>query len=271
MAVKDAVSNPTGEFSFDGLGGPVSVEAAPGLTRTTDPVFVGSGRVSIEVALPIGPLEQSVSVTAAATDVLPSQIGAPVTVIDLATIDAIGKVDVLEALRLVPGISLIQSGARGGVTSMFVRGGNSNFNKVLIDGIPVNDIGGGVDLAPYSAAGVERVEALREPNSVFGSDALSGVVSVMSRRGRTPAPQAELSIDGGNLGTNRESAAVGGTILRFYYFSTFEHFATDNDVPNNAYRTKTYAGRFGASLGHSTDVSGTEEGNAPIIPMLPSQ
>jgi len=162
----------------------------------------------------------------------------------------------------VPGISLIQSGARGGVTSMFVRGGNSNFNKVLIDGIPVNDIGGGVDLAPYSAAGVEHVEALREPNSVvFGSDALSGVVSVMSRRGRTPAPQAELSMDGGNLGTNRESAAVGGTIRRFDYFSTFEHFATDNDVPNNAYKSKTYAGRFGASLGHSTDVSGTVRWN----------
>ena len=95
----------------------------------------------------------------------------------------------------VPGVSLVQSGAKGGVTSMFVRGGNSNFTKVLIDGIPVNDIGGGADLAPFSAAGIERVEALRDPNSVvFGSDALSGVVSMMSRRGRTPVPQAELNM-----------------------------------------------------------------------------
>jgi len=260
-AVKDAVANTTGEFTFDALAeGRYQIEAgAPGFQpRTSDAVFVGGGRVTLEIALPIGPLEQSVSVTAAATDVLPSQIGAPVTVIDLATIDAIGKVDVLESLRLVPGVSLIQTGARGGVTSMFVRGGNSNFNKVLIDGIPANDIGGGVDLAAFSTAGIERVEALRDPNSVvFGSDALSGVVSLTSRRGHTPTPQAELSIDGGNLATNRESAAIGGTLTRFDYFSQFEHFGTDNDVPNNAYSSKTYAGRFGLALGHSTDVSGT--------------
>jgi outer membrane cobalamin receptor len=69
----------------------------------------------------------------------------------------------------------VQAGARGGVTSIFVRGGNSNFNKLLIDGIPANDIGGSVDLSEYSVAGVDRIEALRDPNSVvFGSDALSG-------------------------------------------------------------------------------------------------
>src|SRR5437763_35407 len=224
-AVKDTVSNSTGEFTFDALvEGRYQLEvSAPGFqARTTDPMFVGGGRVSIEVALPLGPLEQSVSVTATATDVLPSQIGAPVTVIDAVTIDAIGKVDVLEALRLVPGVSLVQSGARGGVTSVFVRGGNSSFNKVLVDGIPVNDIGGGVDFAPYSAAGIERIEALRDPNSVvFGSDALSGVISLTSRRGQTRIPQGTLSLDGGNLGTHHESGSAGGTLQRFDYFSEF--------------------------------------------------
>ena len=94
--------------------------------------------------------------TAAATDLLPSQIGAPVTVLDSTTLDLLGKTDVLEALRLVPGASLVQAGARGGVTSMFIRGGNSNFNKVLIDGIPANDIGGGIDLSQFSMVGVDR-------------------------------------------------------------------------------------------------------------------
>jgi vitamin B12 transporter len=260
-AVTDTVSNSTGEFTFDGLvEGRYQLEvSAPGFqARTTDLMFVSGGRVTVEVALPIGPLEQSVSVTATATDVLPSQIGAPVTVIDAVTIDAIGKVDVLEALRLVPGVSLVQSGARGGVTSVFVRGGNSSFNKVLVDGIPVNDIGGGVDFAPYSVAGIERIEALRDPNSVvFGSDALSGVISLTSRRGQTRIPQATLSLDGGNLGTHRESAGAGGTVQRLDYFSEFEHLATDNDVANNAYRSKTYAGRFGVALGQSSDLSGT--------------
>ena len=187
--VKSGTSDSMGDFTFDGLAeGRYQIEASsPGFqTRTTDPMFVGgSGKVTVDVALPIGPLEQNVSVTAAATDVLPSQIGAPVTVLDSTTLGALGKPDVLEGLRLVPGVSLVQTGARGGVTSIFVRGGNSNFNKVLIDGIPANDIGGSVDLSQYSVAGIERVEALRDPNSVvFGSDALSGVVSLISKRGQ---------------------------------------------------------------------------------------
>ena len=158
----------------------------------------------------------------------------------------------------MPGVSLVQSGARGGVTSVFVRGGNSNFNKVLVDGIPANDIGGSVDLSQFSVTGIDRVEALRDPNSVvFGSDALSGVISLISRRGRTPVPQATLAIDGGNLGTNRESAAIGGAVRRFDYFSELSHLGTDNDVPNNKYRDTTYAGRFGGAVGRSTDVSGT--------------
>ncbi len=260
--VKSSASDAKGAFTFDGLSkGRYRIEASsPGFqTRLTDPVFVGgSGKVTVDVALPIGPLEQNVSVTAAATDVLPSQIGAPVTVLDSATLGALGKSDVLEGLRLVPGVSLVQVGARGGVTSIFVRGANSNFNKVLIDGIPANDIGGGVDLSQYSVAGIERIEALRDPNSVgFGTDALSGVVSVVSKRGQYTIPEGSISLDGGNLGTRRESASIGGTARRFDYFSEFFNLGTDNDIPNNKYRTKTYAGRFGAAIGHSSDLSGT--------------
>lgn len=261
-AVKDATADSTGEFVFDGLAeGRYRLEvSSPGFqSRTSDPMFLGSGsKMWVEVALPIGPLEQNVSVTASATQVLPSQIGAPVTVLDSRTLDNLGKPDVLEGLRLMPGVSLVQTGARGGVTSIFVRGGNSNFNKVLIDGIPANDIGGGVDVSQYSVAGIERIEALRDPNSVgFGTDALSGVVSLVSKRGQYRIPEATISIDGGNLGTHHESASIGGTVRRFDYFSEFFNLDTDNDVPNNKYRTKTYAGRFGVALGHGSDVSGT--------------
>jgi iron complex outermembrane receptor protein/vitamin B12 transporter len=260
--VRDAAADSRGDFTFDKLAeGRYRVEvSAPGFqTRTTDPVFVARGaHVTVDVALPLGPLEQNVSVTAAATDVLPSQIGAPVTVFDSSILATFGKPDVLDALRLVPGVSLVQAGARGGVASIFVRGGNSNFSKVLIDGIPANDVGGSVDLSQYSLAGIDRVEVLRDPNSVvFGSDALSGVVSVISRRGQTRIPLGEFSIDGGNLGTHQESAAGGGTIQRLDYFSEVANLQTDNDLPNNKYRETTYAGRFGVALGHNSDLSGT--------------
>jgi iron complex outermembrane receptor protein/vitamin B12 transporter len=259
--VRDGSSDESGAFVFAALDeGRYQLEVtAPGFqTRTTDPMFVAGSQVATDIVLPLGPLEQSVSVTAAATSVLPSQIGAPVTVLDAATVESLGKPDVFEALRLMPGVSLVQSGARGGVTSVFVRGGNSNFNKVLVDGIPANDIGGAVDLSQFAVTGIDRIEALRDPNSVvFGSDALSGVISLISRRGRTPVPQATLAIDGGNLGTNRESAAIGGAVRRFDYFSELSHLGTDNDLPNNKYRDTTYAGRFGGAVGRSTDLSGT--------------
>jgi vitamin B12 transporter len=260
--VKDAASDAEGNFAFDALAsGRYQIEvSAPGFgMRTTDPIFVGGGaRVSVEVALPIGPLEESVSVTSAANDVLPSQIGAPVTVLDSKTLEMLGKTDVLEALRLVPAASLVETGAKGGATSIFIRGGDSNFNKVLIDGIPANDIGGGIDLSQFSMAGVERIEVLREANSVIaGTDALAGVISITSRRGRTRVPEALFSLDGGNFNTNHESVSLGGTVRRFDYFGEFAHLGTDNDLPNNKYRNKTFAGRFGGAIGPNTDLSGT--------------
>lgn len=259
---KDTKSDAQGDFTFGNLAtGRYQIQAsAEGFqVRTTDPIFVGDGtRPFVEVSLPLGPLETDVTVTAAATAILPSQVGAPVTVIDSTTLDAIGKVDVLEALRLVPGSSLVQTGGRGGITSMFIRGGNSNFNKVLIDGIPANDIGGAVDLASFATTGVDRIEALREANSVIaGTDALAGVISITSRRGRTLIPEAAASGDIGNLSTDHESVSVGGAVRRIDYFSEFSHFGTDNDVPNNVYRNKTYAGRFGAAVGSNTDLSAT--------------
>src|SRR5262245_41561877 len=255
-------SDSQGDFAFDGVQeGRYQIQAtADGFqVRTTSPMFVAGGaKTNVDVSLPLGPLETDVTVTAAADEVLPSQVGAPVTVLDAKTLEAIGKPDVLEALRLVPGSSLVQTGARGGITSMFIRGGNSNFNRVLVDGIPANDIGGAVDLSQFSMAGVERIEVLREANSVIaGTDALAGVISVTSRRGRTRIPEASVSLDSGNLTTNRQSASVGGVVQRFDYFSEFAHLGTDNDLPNNKYGIKTYAGRFGAAIGHNTDVSGT--------------
>jgi vitamin B12 transporter len=228
-------------------------------TASSEPFYVGAGgTLTINVSLPLGPLQQAVVVTAGAAEVSQAQTGAPVTVIDAATLDAINKPDVLEALRLIPGTSIQQTGGRGGNTSIFLRGGESNFTKVLIDGISINDIGGGVDLAQLQTTGVGRIEVLRQSNSVlYGSDAVTGVVSIETRRGRTRIPELLYTLDGGNLGTVHTDVGLGGAIKRFDYFSEYSYFDTDNDVPNNGYRNKTYAGRFGVALGRGTDLSGT--------------
>ena len=206
-----------GEFTFQPVAeGRYQVEAtAAGFeVRRTDPTFVGSP--VMRLTLLIGPLQQSVVVSASATELPESQVGAAVTVLDSQTLDSLGKVDVLEPLRTVPGVQVVQTGPRGGTTSLFVRGGNSNFNKVLIDGVPANDIGGAFDFAQLATAGVESVEVLRAANSVlYGSDALSGVINIITKRGRSHIPEASYSIDGGNLSTLHQAAAIGGAVRRF--------------------------------------------------------
>lgn len=93
----------------------------------------------------------------------------------------------------MPGAQIVQTSQRGGETSLFLRGGDSDFNKVLIDGIPANS-GGAFDFAQLSNSGVGSVEVLRGSNSVlYGSDALAGVVSVTSAKAATASPQIQYA------------------------------------------------------------------------------
>ena len=261
-AMAETASDARGEFTFKGLGeGRYQLEvAATGFaTRTTDPMFVtASGRVNTDVRLQIGPLAQELVVTAAATAVSPSQIGAAVTVLDAATIGALGNTDLLEPLRSVPGVQVVQAGARGGASSLFVRGGSSNFNKILIDGVPANDIGGAYDLADLATTGIGSVEVLRGSNSVlYGSDALTGVVNLTTTRGRTRTPEATIAIDGGNLNTSHADLGIGGAANRVDYFAGYSRLKTGNSVPNNDYTNGTFAGRIGILAGSTTNLTGT--------------
>ena len=169
--VSHAATDGRGTFLFaDVSSGRYQIRVvAPGFeTRTTDAMFVADGaRAAVDVMLPIGPLQQEVVVTASASALPQSQLGAAVTVIDRGTLEGLAKADVLESVRLVPGVQVVQTGQRGGTTSVFVRGGNANFNKVLIDGVPADDIGGAFDFATLATTGVDRVEILRDPNSVL--------------------------------------------------------------------------------------------------------
>jgi vitamin B12 transporter len=259
--VNATTSDARGEFAFASLtDGRYQIEAtAEGFApRTSDPVFVSGGRATIDISLQIGTLAQHVVVTAAAASVPQAQVGAEITVVDAPLLDALGNTDLVEPLRTIPGAAVVQNGGRGGTASLFVRGGASNFTKVLVDGVPANDIGGAFDFADLATTGVDRAEMLRGSNSVlYGTDALTGVLNVTTRRGRTRTPEAAVSLDGGNLGTSRADASLGGAVTRFDYFSELSHMRTDNAVPHNAYRNTTSASRFGATIGTTTNVSGT--------------
>jgi iron complex outermembrane receptor protein/vitamin B12 transporter len=259
---RETTSGSDGTYTFDGVSpGEYQVTATlQGFAPFASPaVYVAAGANQVvEITMQVGALQQDVVVTAAATQLSQAQTGAPITVLDSRTLDALQEPDTLEALRLVPGAQVQQTGGRGGITGFFIRGGNANFNKVLIDGAVVNDIGGAFDFAQLSMTGIDRVEVMRQTNSVmYGSDALAGVVNITTKRGATRVPEVTYAADGGNLGTWSSDAGVGGMYKRFDYYSSYGHYATDNSVPNNAYRNDTYAGRFGVAVGSGTNLSGT--------------
>lgn len=257
--VADATSDAEGRFTIavsDAGRYGVDVAAQGFSLAHVDAFYVPAGaRVPVRVALSVG-IEQAVVVTAAAESLPASQAGASVTVIDRSVIDGLATPDVAAAIRLVPGVNIVQTGNRGGGTSLFVRGGESRFNKVLIDGVPANDIGGLFDFADLDTTGVGRVEVSRNANSVlFGDDALAGVVALTTERGHTRTPQVTYAIDGGTLGTQRHDATIGGATNRVDYFAAYSFFDTDNDVANSAYRRNSFATRLGIAASASTDIT----------------
>ena len=205
--------------------------------------------------LQVGTLRQQIVVSDTGSDLPESQVGASVTVLDKSELDAFNKLDLLDALRQVPGLAVVQTGERGATTSIFARGGTSDFNKVLIDGIPANDIGGEFEFANLSASGANQVEVFRGANSVlYGADALGSVIQVTTRRGSSTLPEFTYSADGGNFYTLRQEASLGGVFHQFDYFTDFMDFQTQNSLPNSTFHNGTFSGNFGWQANQTTDV-----------------
>lgn len=260
-AATQAVTDGLGKYTFGGLADgryTVTASAAGFEPSAGETVVVRAGETVVPpLVLQIGTVRQEVVVTATTASVSAAQVGASVTVLDRALLDRLNNTELLDPLRSVPGVAVVQVGQRGGLTSLFVRGGSANFNKVLLDGIPANDIGGAFDFANLSVSGVDRVEVLRGSNSVaYGGDAMTGVIDITTRRGRTRVPEAAVSADAGNLGTARADLSIGGVASAVDYFVSYAHLRSDNSVPNAEYRNDALAGRVGVRAGR-TDISGT--------------
>jgi iron complex outermembrane receptor protein/vitamin B12 transporter len=228
---------------------------APGFApQQSETVFVGPGSAAtVDLTLKVGSVSQEIVVSATGTKTPESQVGAAVSVLTASQFP--NRLDVLEPLRQVPGVQLEQSGQRGTVASLFLRGGNSDANKVLVDGIPLNDIGGIVNFGTLSTTAVDQVEVLRGPNSVlFGSDAMAGVVSLTTRRGSTPLPQLSYAFDAGNFNSLRNDASLSGVFRRLDYMGEFARFDTGNSIPNNTFHNATYVANLGLALNSSNEL-----------------
>ena len=245
--------------------------AAPFLNRAQDAAPSALSRQAER--LPYNYLEaesEGIVVSATLIETPVSEIGSSVTVIKEKEIERDQKRTLPDVLRTVPGLNVVQTGGPGGKTSVFLRGTNSNHTKVLIDGIDVNDPSqdGVFDFGQVLTSDIAQIEVLRGPqSSLYGSDALGGVVNIVTKKGEGPA-QFTGRLEGGSFETFNQSASVSGSVSRFHYSFNVAHVLID-DTPvtpldllppgreriNDSYENITLSTKLGADL---SDIFGVD-------------
>lgn len=130
-------------------------------------------------------------------------LGRSVTVVTAEEIERQGVAYAVDALRSVPGVAVSRTGSSGGVTTVRIRGAESSHTQVFIDGIKVSSPDNlDYDFSGLLAADIERIEVLRGPQSaLFGANAIGGVISITTKRARTPGVTAQGSAEGGSDGS----------------------------------------------------------------------
>ncbi|MFT6490413.1 MAG: vitamin B12 transporter, partial [Parvibaculaceae bacterium] len=153
-------------------------------------------------------------VTATKTETPIEQVGSSVSVITAAEIEERQYQFALDVLRAMPGVQISQNGAFGGTASIRIRGAASGQTMVLIDGVEVNDPAGtsnSFNFANLDVYSIERIEVLRGPQStLYGSDALGGVVSITTKRGKGPLTFSGFA-ETGSYGTSRFGGTAAGS------------------------------------------------------------
>ena len=205
-------------------------------------VQVIAGSVSAQEAGDTTRLRELV-VTATRLPTSPDAVVSSVTTISGDELRARGVQFVQDALREVPGATVVQGGSYGGVSSLFIRGGESDYVKVLVDGVPANQAGGAYNWANLTTDNIDRIEVVRGPASViYGSDAVTGVVQIFTRRGKAGF-SAEASAEAGSFGTLNGRAGVLGGTSSLGYSVHASRLSTDGIYPfNNDYGNTVLSG-----------------------------
>jgi len=240
-ALGERETDAQGRYEFAGLRGGVYklVASVPGFSTASADVEVSEAEArTVDLRLKISAVEQHVVVSASLERTLAPEIGSSVSVVDQPEMEARGAQSVLEVLRGVPGVEVNQTGRRGGVTGVFIRGGNSNYNLVMIDGVQINQFGGDFDFAPLTVDGVDRVEIIRGPQSaLYGSNAVAGVINVVTRRGEGP-PHFTALAEVGSFTTRRFATGGSGLKRGFDWAYDLSRLDSGGVVKNDNYRNQ---------------------------------
>jgi iron complex outermembrane receptor protein/vitamin B12 transporter len=258
--VSKTVSTADGSYQFvTGQAGRFVVAiTAQGFQQLNVPAFYATVGDSVERNLVLEPewVHQSIVVTATGTPTPQEQTSSATSVfipIDFGLSEDLGSV-----LRIQPGAQVMQAGQLGAQTSLFLRGGDSDANKILLDGVEAGDLGGRFDFGNLATTGLQSVEVYRGPDSdLYGADAGSGVVSLTTPHGISPQPTVHLNGDYGNFYTSHEEADLAGSWKKYDYYSAYSWLQTSNAISNDQFHVGTMSGNLGWQPIASTQVRGT--------------
>ncbi len=280
-AVAVRITNHEGTSEFRGLSrSEYRVEVlAPGFAPATASSAATDSIVTVKVALPTA--AEMVVVSAERTPVPSEETGSDTSSLGADALASMQPVAVADALRFLPGAIVSDGGRRGGLTSLFVRGGDSRYNKVIVDGVPVNDPGGTFDFGVVPMYQVDRLEFVRGAQStLYGSDAMTSVVQTWSTTGSTRTPELRFGAEGGTFQTARGYASVAGARGRLDCNLFGEQFNTDGQGINDQYSSSLQGANIGLQIAptvafrfrtrHFTDRTGVQSfwnfNGQPLVP-----
>ncbi len=228
----------------------------PGLAlRDVASVSVAASGARQDLVLVPEPVKERVVVSATRGEATLSSLGVSADVLDRERIDGRAAPSLLPLLQDMAGLATARAGQTGQQGSVFVRGGESRFARVMVDGVPVNQPGGAYDFGTALPFELERIELVRgAASSLYGTDALAGVVTLETRRarpGETPSLRAEG--EGGSFDWQRFAGATSGARGAVDWNAGVQRLTTDNEAPNSAFEQTAVALAAGVALDEHTD------------------
>ena len=253
---RQTATDSTGRFRLDAPSACTASIAAQGFATASTRLEPGGPEV--EIQLEISSRNDRVVVSATRTPTTLEESGVSATVFAPSEIEQRQTPFVQDLLRDAAGLNIMVTGRRGSVSSIFTRGAGSTGTLFLLDGVPLNEPGGQVNLANFSTAGIERVEVVRGAESaLFGAEAAAGVVQLFTARGdpESRRPRGSVSYERGNLQTDRWIANLsGGFFDRLDYSLTAEQFHNSGMFANDYYRNTNGTANIGYRLTSKTQL-----------------
>ncbi len=250
QALAIGTTSPNGRVSFSGLPqGKYRVEVMAPAFAPRSILVIFPKESPVQVSLGLATVPQTVVVSATHMPVTEQDAGVPVALLDREDLVNLQPTSEADALRFLPDAIVSTTGRRGSQASLFVQGGDSDYNKVLIDGVPVNDPGGFFDFGVVPLQEADRLEFLRGAEStLYGSDAMTSVVQFWTGTGKTRVPELRFGADGGNFSMAHGFISLSGTHGRLDYNLFGDQFNTDGQGVNDGYSNSSQGENVGVRL-----------------------